>query len=62
MDEARSLLNQRLDPGWSFASFYLVKDSLALLLEGAGEDAARNKPWLLCLVLSYLAAHTRYNV
>ncbi|GAX77382.1 hypothetical protein CEUSTIGMA_g4828.t1 [Chlamydomonas eustigma] len=36
MDEARSLLNQRLNPDWSFASFYLVKDSLALLLDGAG--------------------------
>ena len=39
--QARALLNQRLDPGWSFASFYIIKDSLALLLEGAGlsEDA-----------------------
>ena len=39
--QARALLNQRLEPGWSFASFYLVKDSLALLLETGGlhEDA-----------------------
>ncbi|KAG1661690.1 hypothetical protein FOA52_001967 [Chlamydomonas sp. UWO 241] len=40
-EEVRRLLNQRLDPDWSFPTFYLVKDSLALLLEGAGliEDA-----------------------
>ena len=39
--QVRQRLNQRLDPDWSFAGFYVVKDSLALLLECVGllEDA-----------------------
>lgn len=31
--QVKSLVNQRLDPNWSFSSLYLVKDSLALMLE-----------------------------
>lgn len=31
--KVRRLLNLRLEPDWSFPSFYIVKDSLALLLE-----------------------------
>ncbi|KAG2424134.1 hypothetical protein HXX76_014808 [Chlamydomonas incerta] len=34
--EVGRLANERLSPGWSFVTLYLVKDSLALLLEGAG--------------------------
>ncbi|KAF6250949.1 hypothetical protein COO60DRAFT_1645717 [Scenedesmus sp. NREL 46B-D3] len=39
--EVRRLLNERRDPKWSFTTLYLVKDSFALMLEGAGlwEDA-----------------------
>lgn len=31
------------DPGWSFPTFYVIKDSLALLLDGVGllDDALR---------------------
>ncbi|KXZ42764.1 hypothetical protein GPECTOR_119g395 [Gonium pectorale] len=36
MAEVQRLVNERRDPNWSFASLYLVKDSLALLLEGCG--------------------------
>ncbi|GLC41256.1 hypothetical protein PLESTM_001176800, partial [Pleodorina starrii] len=36
MAEVQRLANERRDPNWSFASLYLVKDSLALLLEGCG--------------------------
>jgi hypothetical protein len=37
----RKLLNERREPSWSFTTLYLVKDSGALLREGAGlwEDA-----------------------
>lgn len=33
----------RLDPGWSFSTLFLVKDSLAIMLEAAGllEEALR---------------------
>ncbi len=34
--QVQRLANERRDPAWSFASLYLVKDSLALLLEGCG--------------------------
>lgn len=34
--QIKSLSNKRLDPSWSFAMFYLVKDSFALMLEMAG--------------------------
>eukprot|EP00879_Flechtneria_rotunda_P030265 GHRR01032877.1.p1 GENE.GHRR01032877.1~~GHRR01032877.1.p1 ORF type:complete len:274 (+),score=89.72 GHRR01032877.1:558-1379(+) len=34
--EVRRLLNERRDPKWSFTTLYLVKDSFALMLEGAG--------------------------
>lgn len=36
-------MTRRLDPGWSFPTLYLVKDSLALMLDGVGllEDALR---------------------
>ena len=34
--QVKRLANERLEPGWSFASLYLVKDSLALMMEGAG--------------------------
>ena len=39
--QVRKLLNERRDPSWSFTTLYLVKDSFALMLEGAGlwEDA-----------------------
>lgn len=39
--QVKRLLNDRLQPSWSFATFYLVKDSLALMLECGGltEDA-----------------------
>eukprot|EP00878_Enallax_costatus_P028549 GHUV01030842.1.p1 GENE.GHUV01030842.1~~GHUV01030842.1.p1 ORF type:complete len:447 (+),score=91.95 GHUV01030842.1:177-1517(+) len=39
--EVRRLLNERREPKWSFTTLYLVKDSFALMLEGAGlwEDA-----------------------
>lgn len=55
--QARTLLNQRLDPAWSFASFYLVKDSFALLLEGAGlyEDAYHEQMELEACYLETLA-------
>jgi len=36
VNEIKSLSNKRLDPGWSFAMFYLVKDSFGLMLEMAG--------------------------
>ena len=28
-------MQSRLEPGWSFAALYLLKDSLALMMEGA---------------------------
>jgi hypothetical protein len=34
--QVRRLLNERRDPKWSFTTLYLVKDSFALMLEGAG--------------------------
>jgi len=34
--QIKSLSNKRLDPTWSFAMFYLVKDSFGLMLEMAG--------------------------
>jgi hypothetical protein len=34
--QVRKLHNDRRDPGWSFTMLYLVKDSFALMLEGAG--------------------------
>jgi hypothetical protein len=39
--QVRKLLNERREPSWSFTTLYLVKDSFALMLEGAGlwEDA-----------------------
>ncbi len=39
--QVRKLLNERREPHWSFTTLYLVKDSFALMLEGAGlaEDA-----------------------
>lgn len=34
---------RRLEPGWNFSTLYLIKDSLAIMLEAAGllEDAFR---------------------
>lgn len=34
--QVRKLHNDRREPGWSFTMLYLVKDSAALMLEGAG--------------------------
>jgi hypothetical protein len=34
--QVRKLHNDRRDAGWSFTMLYLVKDSFALMLEGAG--------------------------
>ena len=42
-EEVRRLMLARLDPAWSFSSLYLVKDSLAVMLEAGGllDDALR---------------------
>ena len=39
--QVRKQLNERRDPSWTFTSLYLIKDSGACMLEGAGlwEDA-----------------------
>lgn len=36
-------MTRRLEPGWNFSTLYLIKDSLAIMLEAAGllEDAFR---------------------
>lgn len=41
--QVRKLMARRLDPGWNFSTLYLIKDSLAIMLEAAGllEDAFR---------------------
>ena len=43
----RNLHNERREPSWSFTTLYLVKDSFALMLEGAGlwEDAFQVGVW-----------------
>ncbi|GFR46524.1 hypothetical protein Agub_g8110, partial [Astrephomene gubernaculifera] len=46
MAEVQRLANERRDPGWSFSSLYLVKDSLALLLEGCGLAADAYKEYV----------------
>ncbi|KAA6429506.1 MAG: TRAPPII tethering factor, partial [Trebouxia sp. A1-2] len=42
-EEVRKLMARRLEPGWNFSTLYLIKDSLAIMLEAAGllEDAFR---------------------
>lgn len=42
------LSNERLDPAWSFATFYLVQDSFGLMLEWAGmwADALQVGGWV----------------
>jgi hypothetical protein len=42
-NEVRRLMATRMEPGWSFPNLFLVKDSLAIMLEAAGlqEDALR---------------------
>ena len=37
-EEVRRLMAARLDPAWPFPSLFLVKDSLAVMMEAAGED------------------------
>ncbi|WIA35160.1 hypothetical protein OEZ86_003632 [Tetradesmus obliquus] len=56
--EVRRLLNERRDPGWSFLTLYLVKDSFALMLEGAGlwEDAFQEYVELETVYLDTLEA------
>ena len=41
--QVRKLMARRLEPGWNFSTLYLIKDSLAIMLEAAGllEDAFR---------------------
>ena len=41
--QVRKLMASRLEPGWNFSTLYLIKDSLAIMLEAAGllEDAFR---------------------
>jgi hypothetical protein len=41
--QVRRLMGRRMDAGWSFSTLFLVKDSLAIMLEAAGllEDALR---------------------
>lgn len=48
----------RLNVGWSFASLFLVRDSLAVMLEGAGllEDALREYSEVEAAYLEALAA------
>eukprot|EP00879_Flechtneria_rotunda_P024943 GHRR01026470.1.p1 GENE.GHRR01026470.1~~GHRR01026470.1.p1 ORF type:complete len:429 (+),score=155.71 GHRR01026470.1:52-1338(+) len=64
--EVRRLLNERRDPKWSFTTLYLVKDSFALMLEGAGlwEDAFQEyveleTVYLDCLESSNLAGGSK---
>mmetsp|Transcript_23884 Transcript_23884/g.66233 ORF Transcript_23884/g.66233 Transcript_23884/m.66233 type:complete len:1100 (-) Transcript_23884:40-3339(-) len=42
-EEVRRLMSARMDPGWSFPTLFLVKDSLAIMLDAAGllEDSLR---------------------
>lgn len=52
----RKLAAARQQPGWSFSTLFLVKDSLAVMLESAGllEDALREYAELEALYLTTL--------
>eukprot|EP00887_Chlorella_sp_A99_P003263 scaffold9.g3263.t1 len=54
----RRLMSTRLDPTWSFTSLFLVKDSLAVMMEAGGmlEDALREHSELEACYLEALEA------
>ncbi|KAK9863262.1 hypothetical protein WJX84_010782, partial [Apatococcus fuscideae] len=56
-DEVRKLMDRRQDKGWSFSTLFLVKDSLAIMLEAGGllEDALREYSELEACYLEALA-------
>ena len=41
-DQVRRLMAMRQAPGWQFATLFLVKDSLAAMLQAAGMDSRRS--------------------
>ncbi len=53
----RRLMAMRQEPGWQFPTLFLVKDSLAAMLEGAAmlEDALREYSELEACYLEALA-------
>ena len=55
--QLRKLMASRMAPDWSFATLFLVKDSLAVMLEAAGllEDALREYTELEAAYLETLA-------
>ncbi|KAK9858891.1 hypothetical protein WJX84_005283, partial [Apatococcus fuscideae] len=57
-DEVRKLMDKRLEKGWSFSTLFLVKDSLAIMLEAGGllEDAVREYSELEACYLEALAS------
>lgn len=54
--QVRKLTAERQQAGWSFSTLFLVKDSLAIMLESAGllEDALREYAELEALYLASL--------
>ncbi len=56
--QVRQLMDRRQSPGWQFSTLFLVKDSLAVMLESAHlyEDALREYSELEACYLEALAA------
>eukprot|EP00798_Chlamydomonas_sp_ICE-L_P014063 gene14063-20006_t len=59
LDEIKKLLNDRLEPTWNFATFYLVKDSFALMLEGRPIDVADRGLHFIRSMRSVIASTTK---